>query len=115
MIRALPFLLLATPALAGGLEDHAVASEPCPAVTLRNDGSMTDEMFRQWLAVRGMSCPDHRQVFIDRSTGRPLTDAEVLHRVFNGSGVSDPSVVPLPASAWLLVAGMGLLARRARA
>jgi hypothetical protein len=101
-------LLLATPAAAGGLDDVAQAPEPCPPMALANDGSMTAQMFRQWVAVRQMSCPAPR-AFFDRATGERLTDAEILERVFNGSG---PAVVPLPGSAWLLLAGLGALAWR---
>lgn len=73
-----------------------------------NDGSMTSEMFAQYAAVRSMSCPVEfeRPAFFDRRTGERLADAEILARVFNGSG---PSVIPLPAGVWLLLAGLGAL------
>ena len=97
-------------AQAGGIGPHTAPDDPCPEGVMVNDGSMTAEMFAQFVAVRAMSCGDvefERPAFFDRKTGERLTDAEILRRVFNGS---DVSVIPLPAGVWLLLAGVGALA-----
>jgi hypothetical protein len=71
--------------------EPAEVSDPCPEYLNFDKSSMTDEIFRQWLSIREMSCGP--RVFFDRITGQPLTDAEILDRVFNGS--TPVSVVPL--------------------
>jgi len=112
MRLALAFTLIASPALSGGLDDTATAPDPC--VTVERPASMTDAIFAQWQAVRRMSCPDlevERRAFFDRATGEQLTDDEILRRVFNGTGIEQPTPVPLPATAALLLAGLAGLWR----
>lgn len=83
----------------------ALPSDPCPVGFVPvNDGSMTAEMFRQWLSIRDMACGP--RVFFDRITGYQLTDAEILERVFNGSGVA---VVPIYSSILFLVSSLFLI------
>jgi hypothetical protein len=106
---ALALLLLSAPVHAGGLDAASDAPDPCPDTPLVQPATMTDAMFRQWTAVRSMSCG--RRAFFDRATGEQLTDDEILRRVFNGTGIEQPTPVPLPATAALLLAGLAGLWR----
>jgi hypothetical protein len=88
-----------------GFEKSAPSGEPCPpGFTPVNDGSMTAEMFRQWLNIREMTCGP--RVFFDAITGRQLTDREILARIFDGSTIPDPAVVPLGDPAIFLVSAL---------
>ena len=100
-------LCLASPLSAGGLDAAHVDSDPCPLGVTYDLSGMTGDVLRQFHAIRAMTCPDEVRVFIDRATGLPLTDDAILARVFDGSRI--PTQIPLPASALLLLAGLGAL------
>lgn len=103
-VAALFFMAL--PAHAGGLGPTDAPTDPCPE-TLVLDGTMTGQMLDDFAAIRSMSCPVEftPPVFIDRKTGRPLTDEEKLARIFNGSSPHVPEV-PLPATVWGMLAAI---------
>lgn len=88
--------------------DEALAPSPCPEGFVPiNDGSMSSEMFLQWLAIREIECGP--RLFFDAQTGAQLTDQEILVRVFNGS--TPLSEVPLPAGLLLLLTTLVILWR----
>lgn len=111
LMGAASAVLFSCAAMAGGLDAVAEDSEPCPAITIQNDGTMTADIFRQWVAVRSMSCGP--RTFIDRQTGQTLTDAEILQRIFNGTRIeaqkqTDVPTVPLAGTMMMLLSALGL-------
>lgn len=78
---------------------------PCPEGFVPiNDGSMTSEIFAQWLNIHAMTCGP--RLFYDAQTGEQLSDHEILVRVFNGTTVLDPAVIPLGPSALFLLSAL---------
>lgn len=85
--------------------EEALAPNPCPENFVPiNDGSMTDSMFLPWLNIRSMTCGP--RIFYDARSGEPLTDQEILIRVFNGTTPIDPAVVPLGSSGLFLLSAL---------
>lgn len=110
-LGAAAFSVFASLAHAGGMDAPHVESDPCIPLPASAFDGMTGDMLAMWGAVQAMKdCPP--PVFIDRATGLPLTDEEILARVFNGSS---PTVIPLPAGVWLLLAALAMLSFKRRA
>ena len=90
-----------------GFEQGEASGNPCPKVFVPiDDGSMTNEMFLQWLHIRKIECGP--RLFFDARSGEQLTDQEILVRVFNGSTIPE---VPLPGALLLLLTAIFLLRR----
>lgn len=90
-----------------GFENSPAEGNPCPEDFVPiNDGSMTSEVFLQWLHIRKIECGP--RLFFDARSGEQLTDQEILVRVFNGSTIPE---IPLPGALLLLLSAIFLLRR----
>jgi hypothetical protein len=90
-----------------GFENSSPEGNPCPKDFVPiNDGSMSSEVFLQWLHIRKIECGP--RLFFDAQTGQQLTDQELLVRVFNGSTIPE---IPLPSTLILLLSAIFILRR----